>query len=377
MNNLNEAITERRRATRNTIYQYLYDATEPCTKQEIARALSFSLPTVYQNLTELLQAGLVCYSGVQRSTGGRRAMGYTVEPGARFAIGISITGDRVRILAADLRLETIAYKKTRRMSSEQARDMGDLIARELERFLDENNLDRSRMLGVGIAAPAVIDAEHKNIILAPTLRVRDLSLCSIEEKLPYPSFIDNDGTCGGHTEWFMRGEKDNMAYLSLEDGVGGAVLVQGAPYLGTNRRSGEFGHICVEPNGLLCKCGKRGCLEAYCSALRLSEEQGISLETFFVRLRHGDAACAALWEDFLQHLAIGVNIIRMTLDCNVVLGGFLSQYLAPWLPQLRQKAAALNTFEDNADYIRMARDSRYAVVRGAALHFIKEYLGSL
>ncbi|MCI2047258.1 MAG: ROK family transcriptional regulator [Faecalibacterium sp.] len=377
MNQLNEAITERRRLTRNTIYQHLYEAAEPCTKQEIAQALSLSLPTVHQNLTELLQAGLVCYSGAQRSTGGRRAMGYMVEPGAKFAIGISITGDRIRILAADLRLETIAYKKTRRMSSEQAHDIGDFISRELERFLDENNLDRGRMLGVGMAAPAVIDAQHKNIILAPTLRLRDLSLGSIEKKVPYPSFIDNDGTCGGHTEWFMRGEKDNMAYLSLEDGVGGAVLVQGAPYLGANRRSGEFGHICVEPNGLPCKCGKRGCLEAYCSALRLSEEQGISLETFFSRLRHGDPACAALWEDFLQHLAIGINTIRMTLDCNVVLGGFLSQYLAPWLPQLREKAAALNTFEENADYIRMARDPRYAVVRGAALHFIKEYLGSL
>ena len=72
--NLEPTITERRRQTRSSIYQYLYGTAEFCSKQSLARELSLSLPTVYQNLKELMDAGLVDYSGEQRSTGGRRAM---------------------------------------------------------------------------------------------------------------------------------------------------------------------------------------------------------------------------------------------------------------------------------------------------------------
>jgi predicted NBD/HSP70 family sugar kinase len=378
MTQLTEPITERRRLTRNTVYRYLYNADAPRAKQEIAKALSLSLPTVYQNLKELMEAGLVCYGGVQRSTGGRRAMGYTIDAGARYAIGISITGERMRILAADLRLRAIAYKKTRPMTRDQARQIGDVVHRELEKFLDENNLDRTRLLGVGVALPAVIDPERDAIVLGPMLKqLGDISIPDIKEKIGYPCFAENDGTCGGHAEWFMQGEKESIAYLSMEDGVGGAVLLEGAPYVGTNRRSGEFGHICVEPGGKLCKCGKKGCLEAYVSAQSLSTDLGMTLETFFARLKRGDEACCRQWEEFMRHLAIGINSIRMTLDCDVVLGGFLSQYLAPWLPDLKERVAALNPFGNDAEYIRMGKDPRYAVVRGAALHYIQDFLDQL
>ena len=80
----------------------------------------------------------------------------------------------------------------------------------------------------------------------------------------------------------------SMAYLSLENGVGGAVLVNGDLYAGDNRRSGEFGHMCVEPGGLPCKCGKRGCLEAYCSARRISDDINITLKDFFAGVERHD-----------------------------------------------------------------------------------------
>ena len=71
---LEPTITERRRKTRSSIYRYLYETGDFCSKQSLANALSLSLPTVYQNLNELMDAGLVEYSGEQRSTGGRKAM---------------------------------------------------------------------------------------------------------------------------------------------------------------------------------------------------------------------------------------------------------------------------------------------------------------
>lgn len=377
MEPLQHAVTERRRKTRNSIYGFLYYAQIPKSKQEIATALSLSLPTVHQNVGELLDAGLLRPAGIQQSTGGRRATSLTVMETARFAVGVSIAQNRFRILATDLKQQEIAYKKTNCFTSEKIDDIGDLLARELEAFLDDNRLNREQLLGVGIAVPAVLDADRQVLRLSPTMHLRNESLSRLTGCLPYPSFIENDGTSGGYAEWFAQTGQQNMAYVSLENGVGGAVLCGAQPYPGDNCRSGEFGHMCVEPDGLPCKCGKRGCLEVYCSAERFSNELGITLEAFFERLGQGDAQCAALWDDALRHLAIGVNNIRMMLDCDVVLGGFLTPFLEPYLPQLREKIAALNTFEADASYLKLCRYPHRAIPLGVALHFIKQFIEAI
>lgn len=168
-----------------------------------------------------------------------------------------------------------------------------------------------------------------------------------------------------------------MAYLSLENGVGGAVLMGGRAYGGDNRRSGEFGHMCVEPGGLKCSCGRLGCLEAYCSARRISDDLGVTLEEFFAGLAGGNRDYEKLWHDLLRHLAAGINNIRMVLDCEVVLGGFLAEYLEPWLPQLREYVREGNPFGDDASFLQLSVLRRHTVPLGAALLFIQEFLAQI
>lgn len=373
------SITERRRQTRNSVYQCLYQSEAPLSKPELAQALSLSMPTIHQNIRELLDLGLVRADGAKESTGGRRAVGYTIETRARFAVGICVTEDRLRLLATDLHLQEIAYKKTARMAIplHTMEQLGDVVSAELETFLDENRLDRAQMLGVGITLPAVINAQRDRIVLAPTMQMSGVALGEFIRRIPYPTYIENDATSGGYAEWFMRGLQGNMAYLSLENGVGGAVLLNGAPYFGTNGRSGEFGHMCVEPGGAPCNCGKRGCLEAYCSATRLSTGLGITLDEFFMGLAQGNPTHAALWKDTLQHLAVGINNIHMVLDCDVVLGGQLSEYMESSLPELQRLAAQLNIFGEDGSYIKLCQSPRRAVMMGVALHFIRAFVQDL
>ena len=377
MTELEVTITERRRQTRNSIYQYLFFSDTPHSKMEIASDLALSMPTVHQNLTELIDAGLVRRAGMRKSTGGRRAMCLTITEYAHFSVGVSITVSGLYFLAVNMRMQEIAYKKAQRLEISEIDDVGELLAEELELFLDEYGLNRSKLLGVGITLPAVIDVEKGTIALSPTLHLKDMSLNKITHHLKYPSYVSNDATSGGYAEWFARPAMSSMAYLFLENGVGGAVLLNGAPYFGANGRSGEFGHMCLEPNGPLCKCGKYGCLEAYCSASRISDDLGITLEDFFYGLKRGNTSYAELWQDVLQHLAVGANNIRMALDCDVVIGGFLAQYMEPFMPELRRLAAELNTFESNADYIKLCRYPKRASTLGVALHFIQEFVESI
>lgn len=373
----NTAISPERRQTRSSIYRRLYEAKEVCTKASLAAELGLSLPTIYQNLNELISAGLVQYAGEQRSTGGRRAKELGIVCDARVAVGISITESSTSLVLADLKLNELAYRKLPRGLLGHNAEFSRYLARELERFLDDNQVIRAKLLGVGIALAAVISPDGSKVVYAPTLGLQNVDLSELAGNLPYPVFFENDGNCGGLAECFIRGGYSNMAYLSLENGVGGAVIIGGATYSGNHCRSGEFGHMCVEPAGLPCMCGKRGCLEAYCSARRISDALGITLEEFFQGVNQHVPEYEALWYDLLRHLAIGVNTIHMTLDCDVVLGGFLTEYLAPYMPRLKEYIAANNPFQSSANAVHLSVLRRHSVPLGVALHFVQEFLDTL
>ena len=253
-------------------------------------------------------------------------------------------------------------------------DYSAFLAAQLERFLDENGVDRGKLLGVGVSLAGVISAESRSILFAPTLALRDVPFSQLLQAIPYPTRLENDGTCGGFAEWFSSPGTRNIAFLSIEDGVGGSVLVNGAQFTGDNGRSGEFGHMCVEPGGLPCKCGRRGCLEAYCSATRLTEVSGVTLREFFLGVECGNSAYRTLQDDYLRHLAIGIHNIRLALDCDVVLGGFMAKFLEPYLPQLRDQLAQLDPFDAAGAYLHLSRYPKHAALIGAALYFVKQFL---
>lgn len=380
---LSENITDRRKHTRSSIYRYLYHNREFCSKQMLAQNMKLSLPTIYQNLSELMDAGLVGYTGKQRSTGGRRAMGVDIIADARIAVGISVTDNRIRFVAADLRLQELCYHRILYSFDGDFHRFADFLAAELDIFIADNSIDRERIIGVGIALPAVLSEDRSRIVLAPSLHMHDVSFDYLEKVIPYPIRIQNDGTCGGHAEWFMRhsgnNENDtgNLGYLSLENGVGGSILIGGQLYDGNHFRSGEFGHMCVEKDGLACECGSLGCLEAYCSAKRISDDLGISPDEFFEAVSDGNKVYYDMWMELLKHLAIGINNINMVLDCDVVLGGFLSDYLEPWMPLLRQYVTEGNPFKDSGDFVHLGLLKSHSVPLGAALYFILEFYDSI
>lgn len=365
-----------RRANRNRVYRCLYSADEPVTKQDLARILSMSLPTLTQNLGELLELGLIDNSEIADSTGGRKPRILTVVPGARFALGAELSPHHVRVVAVDMCLQELAYQVLDR--SFRADDEYALaLAGDLEQFINENKLDRACLLGVGIALPGIIDRGQRTIRCAPTLSVKDMDTDILTRHIPYPVFLTNDANAGGFAEWWNRTGLDNIAYLSLGRGVGGAILINGAPYEGRHQRSGEFGHMCIHPGGRVCHCGKQGCLEAHCSTARLSDDLGISLEEFFSALDGGEEGYVRVWEAYLDDLAIGIANIYTALDCDIVLGGILTQFLIDRVAPLESRLSALAPFWEAGGHLHLCRYHNKSNSIGAALHFVDEFLTAI
>ena len=294
-----------------------------------------------------------------------------------FPVGISVIDDHFRIIAANLRLDEIAHQKYPHPHCNNMKEMENFLAADLENFLNRFGLNRENLLGVGIALPAIFNTDRTCVVTAPTLNLRDQSIRPLICSIPYPVSVCNDATSGGYAEWYVQQDSDCMAYISLEGGVGGAILMNGVPYTGLNGRSGEFGHICVQPEGLSCKCGLRGCLESYCSSDRISTDLGISVEQFFAGLEAGNLAYQTLWKDYLNHLASALATIRMVFDCRIVLGGYVAQYLTPFLKELRGLTASRDPFDEEAEYISFCHYLKHAVPLGAALHFINLFVEEL
>lgn len=366
-----------RSSVRSRIYHILYESQHASTRQTLAEDIGVSMPTLYQNLNELIEEGLVCDAGEEQSTGGRKSRRLDIVPDARFSVGVAVNEKSLRLIAANLRLEELAYRTVPFDVRACLNGTAPKIAAHLEDFLNEFSLDRTRLLGVGVTVPGLVSEDHQTLFFAPTLGLHDIPLSELLGDISYPVYVDNDGSASGHAECFVRRSSWNMAYLSLENGVGGAVLVGGSPYAGDHNRSGEFGHICVEPGGLRCACGKMGCLEPYVSPLRIEKYFGVSVEEFFQGVADHRPDYEALLFDILRHLAIAVGSIRMTLDCDVVLGGFLSEYLAPYLPILRRYVLSGDPFEENADFVQFSMLRRHITPLGAALYYIREFVENI
>lgn len=379
MENLKPTVTERRQQTRSDIYRYIFHAPDPVSKQQIARALNLSLPTVYQNLTELEQAGLVKIGKINKSTGGRPSAAYMAVGDIRYAVGVSLSANHIRVLASDVKQNIIGYDKIK-LESMTAENILLQLEESITQFLANNHLDTSRLLGVGVTIPGVFDMDTGELLVSPTIKLDNFSIREIKKQFPYPLYFENDSTSGGNAEYLSRSpeeQKQNFVYLFLEYGVGGAIFVNGSPYYGTTHRSAEFGHMCIEPKGNICNCGKRGCLEAYCGAYRFTRDLGITIETFFEGLQEGNKEYVELWDDALCHIAIAVNNLRMIFNCDVVLGGFMCEYLEPYLSKLRYMISELDTFGDDAEYLKIGRYPRRSAMLGVAWHYTNEFIQNI
>lgn len=354
---------------RNRVFHKIRKAGS-ISRPEISRQLKLSLPTVTQNLTELLEQGLICESGSIGNTGGRKAKAYSVNGRSRIAIGMDITQEEVSVVVADLTGEMIEQdKKTVYYERNDAyfHVLGDFVA-EIEA-----KYPKSVILGVGIAVQCIVSHDHQTALYCKSMDMHGLTAAELGRYINYPCWIYNDANAAGYAELFKWHDTYNMFYISLSDNIGGAVLVNGTLYHGDTPKSGEIGHITLRPDGKTCYCGQKGCFDAYCSAAVLRQETGMHLQEFFEKLAAGDAGCAAYWETYLHHLALAVHVVRMLFDCRIVLGGYIGTYIEPYLERLREQVVALNPFEHSADYLAACRVKQEALAFGSALPFVHNY----
>lgn len=346
------------------------------SKQDIVHELGLSLPTVTQNLVELSQSGWITESGQLKNTGGRSARTYSLCRRAKTAIGLDITRNHITAVAVDLCgdvISTSRIKYTFECTDEYFQQLGFVV----ERIIRDGNLDSENILGVGISLPALVTADNESVFYGDILNITGLSRAKISKYIQYPTMLFNDANAAAFAERWKNRELDNAFYIMLSNNVGGAVILNGEVYVGNNFRSGEVGHMTIVPDGKLCYCGQRGCLDQYCSATCLSELSSGDLEEFFDLLAAGNEDAVARWDEYLNHLATAINNVQMLFDCRIVLGGYVGGHIEEYITDLQKLLAKRHSFKADGSYLLPCIYKRNALAAGAALNFVRKFLDEI
>ena len=340
------------------------------SQQELARRLELSWPTILQNVKELTALGVVREDGVYASTGGRKAKAYVPVSDARVAVGVDVTRDHVGVVLVDLDGHLLRRAQGNlRFSREDVymRYLGGLVRRFVETYEAKD-----RLLGVGISLPGAVDEEAGLLRDSQELELKNLPLARFQEQFSWPCRFLNAANAAALAEG--RGSSGDLIYLSLGDSIHGAVLRDGRPWLGNRLRAGAIGHCTLVPEGRRCRCGREGCLDAYCSARVLSDQAGGSLASFFEALQAGDPEKRESWREYLEYLAVALNNLHTGFDCDIVAGGPVGACLGEFGELLRALLAERNPFGPDASYLKECNYPEEPAAVGAALTQVEEFL---
>ncbi|MEV7618503.1 ROK family protein [Microbacterium sp. NPDC089321] len=191
-----------------------------------------------------------------------------------------------------------------------------------------------RIRSVGIGIPGLVDAADGLVLHAVNLGVASLALAShIRDALGIPCFVENDVKAAALGAASLRQNADTMAYLNLGTGVAAGLIIGGRIWRGARGTAGEVGHLVVDPQGRLCGCGQRGCIETLCGGGALARAWGrggdLPVRDILDAVDAGDTSAMVLRDDLFRGAAAAVRALVLSADVEtVVIGGGLTA-LAP------------------------------------------------
>ena len=189
--------------------------------------------------------------------------------------------------------------------------------------------------------------------------------------IPYDISMFNDAKASCFAEKWVNKTLQNAFYIMLSNNVGGAMIINGKVYSGNNFRPAEVGHMTLVPQGRQCYCGQYGCVDSYLSAGKLSQDD---LAGYFSNLKSTkDKQILDDWNYYLDCISSTVNNIRVLLDCDIILGGYIGAYLEPYLEEIKRKTLNMSTFDSDAEFIKLCSYKNESIAAGAALHYISTF----
>jgi len=337
---------------------------------------------------DLLEEGIVRDGAVgNESKRGRRPTYLYLNSHRRCAVAVDIRATRTYLMMTDMIGKQLGNIVSFPTEFEPEKFIKTLAMNIRQILADNRGIGACD--GIGVVVPGMTDSKTGRVINAPALGWRDLDLLALfrTEFENIPIYIENSGkACALSQIWATRSDNhihDDQVFVSVSDGVGVGVVINGELMRGKHNTAGEFGHLPLNVDGLPCLCGANGCWEAYVSNLatisryfgkNLSEKNRVLADTanftiddLIKRARSGESKALAALHSTARYLGLGLSSIINAIDpSQIYLGGEITEAWDLIEPQVREaiKERTL-TKELGETAIRIVPAIEYPRLRGA------------
>ena len=378
-----------KKINKSKVYHYIYQQ-HTTSKLQIVQELQMGLSTVSQNLTLLEQEGYIQRNGYFDSTGGRKAQTIQIVPDFRISIGIGILKEMFHMTAIDL-YGHILDMETISLSYADTDAYYKQMTEKIQAFITSHHYDPQKILGISIATQGITSSDHTTVTYGKILHNTGMNVDHFSSRLPFTCHLEHDSKSAAHLELWNHPELDSAIVILLNRNLGGAIITDRHIHQGSTMHSGTLEHMCVNPDGPLCYCGNRGCLETYCSADALEQASGMPIPDFFHSLREisrhtadtdtdakKSSQISQIWEDYLNHLAFAMKNLNLIIDAPMILSGYLASFLTEEDTQyLLKQINAATPFPLRKEQILVGTYGQYTQAAGAALYYVETFLNTL
>ena len=318
----------------------------PASRAEICEATGLSQPAVSGLTRRLLANGALIKAGARPSSGGGRREGeLSLNPDFVWVVGVNISLYQITVTLTDFVGAVRHTCQSPLITPTSKAVLVSRIVKDVRACIAEAGDDAARLAGVGVALPGFVDSIADDVHWSALFETRGATVVrhlaqSISDRLAVPVFIENEANIRAMAEqWFgQAGGVANVAVITLEQGLGLGMLINGELYRGRAGLAAELAHIQIEPGGRQCHCDKHGCLEAYVSHYAVvgqAQEAGLlprgdlpphvidaSYENLALSARGGNARALAIFKRQGQLLGTWIgNLVNLLAPQLVVLDG--------------------------------------------------------
>lgn len=253
----------------------------PLSRAELCEKIGLAKSSVTTITNEMIREGLLCEAGPaeKKNKAGRTRVLLDINDSFAFAVGIHFHRERISVAAVGLKGRVLFEFRRSFSVFSSPEEVLSYIKTYLLRGLSEAGLDPRRLVGIGVSSPGPLDEENGVILEPPNFPLfQNYPIVKrLQEDYGCPIFLENNAvSLALYEHYCVRPMSGVSLFVTVSEGVGGALLKNGELHRGVRGFTGEFGHISVDPWGEPCPCGNRGCLETYVTLRAMKRRFGFS-----------------------------------------------------------------------------------------------------
>ncbi|MBP8789140.1 MAG: ROK family transcriptional regulator [Azonexus sp.] len=352
-------------------------ASDSISRADIARVTGLTRTTVSEVVNGLLAEGLVEEVGRGESMGGKSPILLRIVADSRYLIGLNLGQDKFVGAIVNLRGEIKEMVEVPVQT-----DDGQTALESVYQIISQ--LVRTKLkpiVAIGVGTPGLVNTREGVVLNAVNLDWQDLPLGPLlEKKFKIPVSILNDSQATAIGEYVYSGKarhEGNLIVVNVKHGIGAGILINGRLFQGDGGGAGEIGHVVVQENGELCRCGKQGCLETVASAHAVLRQLNMtSIDEAQAAYEAGDKKAQQIVAKAGHYLGISLANLIGTLNIQkILLTGDMTRFGNAWLDIVKSsmQSAALSRLSEGTQIELGALDYRACILGASAFLLLDDY----